>query len=348
MPSRSSPFRVTWLESDRPLARAVGRPLAAFLDIEAASGVFLLAATATAQNRTIQDGKLTIRYCKTLMPVGGIANPLSFSHLGFLKNFDVIHCLQFPTLVTEMAILSGAFHGRKAFVTDLAGGTYYCLSRVFPVERYVREFLLISEFNRGLNHRVQRPSRVIYGGVNTDFFSPDSVKADEPRFLYVGRIFDGKGIHDLIDALPEGAVLDIAGQCHDSGYLQELRKKSEGKKVFFHDSPSDLEILDKYRKARALVLPSLVDGGFTSAMEAMACGLAVVGTRVGSLPEVVKDGVSGFLVSPGRVDELRNRLLFCLEHPEEMKEMGRKGRERALENFTWRKTALRCLEAYRS
>lgn len=48
MPSRTSPFRATWLESDRPLARAVGRPLAAFLDIEAASGVFLLAATATA------------------------------------------------------------------------------------------------------------------------------------------------------------------------------------------------------------------------------------------------------------------------------------------------------------
>ncbi len=48
MPSRTSPFRATWLESDRPLARAVGRPLAAFLDIEAASGAFLLAATATA------------------------------------------------------------------------------------------------------------------------------------------------------------------------------------------------------------------------------------------------------------------------------------------------------------
>lgn len=48
MPPRTSPFRATWLESDRPLARAVGRPLASFLDIEAASGAFLLAATVAA------------------------------------------------------------------------------------------------------------------------------------------------------------------------------------------------------------------------------------------------------------------------------------------------------------
>lgn len=299
------------------------------------------------RSQTLMDGKLTVCYSKAPFYVGGVTNPFSLEHLKTLKDFDVIHCLQFKTIVTEMAIFIGAVLKKKVFVTDLAGGTYYCLSYLFPTEKLVREFLYISEFNRGINRQFLRPSRVIYGGVDTEFFSPSPEKPRR-RFLYVGRIFYLKGIHDLISALPEDAELDIVGQCHEPEYLKRIKTMSEGKKIAFYDSLPDGEVLEKYRAAAAVVLPSLVDGGFTSAMEAMACAAPVLSTRVGSMPEVVADGETGFLVDAGDVEALREKLIFLKSNPEAVLAMGEKARQRVLDRFTWEKVAERCLEAYQS
>lgn len=298
------------------------------------------------ENKEMMDGKLRVRYCRTLFLGGGIANPFSIAHIAELKNFDVVHCLQFKTLVTESALWAAAFFGKKSFVTDLAGGTHYCFSRFLPTEKLVREFLLISEFNRSLNRTTQRPSRIIFGGVDTAYFSPSPQTRGTGRFLYVGRIFRGKGIHHLIEALPEEDSLDIAGQCHDQAYFEELKVLARGKQIFFHDSLPDSEILEKYQTAAALVLPSLVDGGFTSAMEAMACGIPVIGASIGSLPEVVEHEKTGLLVPSADVQALRKAMMFMRENPDAAREMGGKARQSVLERFTWGKTAERCLEAY--
>ena len=299
------------------------------------------------REKILTDGKLTLRHSKVIFCIGGRANPFSVNYLKSLEAFDVIHCLQFKTMVTEMAVFLGAALKKKIFVTDLAGGTHYCLSRFFPTEKFVNEFLYISGYNRGLHGWVRRPFRIIYGGVDTDFFSP---LPEKPRgaFLYVGRIFYLKGIHDLIEALPEGAALDIVGQCHESEYLQKLKVMSQGRKISFYDSLPDREVLEKYRTAAAVVLPSLVDGGFTSAMEAMACATPVLGTRMGSLPEVVKEGVTGLLVDPGDQAALHEKILFFQKNPDAARVMGQKARQCVVEQFTWEKTADRCLDAYRS
>ena len=297
--------------------------------------------------KNIKDGKLNVRYCKTLFHAGGIANPFSVTHLMGLHNFDVVHCLQFKTLVTETAILLGALQKKKVFVTDLAGGTYYCLSHFFPTEKCVTEFLFISDYNRSLHGHLHQPSRIIYGGVDQDFFKPGAAPKSGRKILYVGRIFKLKGLHVLIEALPENGELEIVGQCHDSDYLANLKKMADGKKIRFYDSLPDSVVLEKYQQAAMTVLPSLVDGGFTSAMESMSCETPVIGTRFGSLPEVVEDGVTGWIVPPDDVPALRAKIEFLLSDPEKAAAMGKRGRQAVLQHFTWGGVAQRCLEAYK-
>jgi glycosyltransferase involved in cell wall biosynthesis len=81
-------------------------------------------------------------------------------------------------------------------------------------------------------------------------------------------------------------------------------------------------------------------------LEAMASGLPVVASRVGGVPEIVADGETGFLVAPGDVDELRDRLAQLLGDPGLAMKMGRRAREMIVEHFTWEHCAARCLAAY--
>jgi len=79
----------------------------------------------------------------------------------------------------------------------------------------------------------------------------------------------------------------------------------------------------------------------------MACGTPVVATQCGALPEVVQDGVTGFLVPPGNANALWEKIRFLLDRPERASAMGSAGRERVLREFTWDRVVGRCLKAYR-
>jgi glycosyltransferase involved in cell wall biosynthesis len=73
----------------------------------------------------------------------------------------------------------------------------------------------------------------------------------------------------------------------------------------------------------------------------------VILTDVASLPEIVEDGVTGFLVPPNNPEAIREKLQFLFDNPGTADEMGRRGREKVLSKFTWELTAQRCLHAYK-
>jgi len=81
-------------------------------------------------------------------------------------------------------------------------------------------------------------------------------------------------------------------------------------------------------------------------LEGMACGRPVICTRVASMPEIVEDGVCGFIVPPNDPVAIAERMRWLREHPTEAVAMGAAGRQRVLEKFTWPQVVRRCLEIY--
>ena len=93
------------------------------------------------------------------------------------------------------------------------------------------------------------------------------------------------------------------------------------------------------------MVPSLYEGFGLPVGEAMACRVPVICTTGGALPEVAGDAAR--LVPPGNASALRDAILELLDDPSQREALAEKGYERVLKEFTWEKTALRTVEAYR-
>jgi glycosyltransferase involved in cell wall biosynthesis len=94
------------------------------------------------------------------------------------------------------------------------------------------------------------------------------------------------------------------------------------------------EVAPFYATFDAVILPSANEGTPVSAIEALAGGRPVVATRVGGVPDVIRDGVDGFLVEPGAVDDLADSLARLARDPKLRDRMGEQGRERVLERYS--------------
>jgi glycosyltransferase involved in cell wall biosynthesis len=98
-------------------------------------------------------------------------------------------------------------------------------------------------------------------------------------------------------------------------------------------------------EGHATLVPELLG---QTLLEGMACGTPAICTDVASMPEVVEDGVTGFVVPPNDPARLGERLAWMREHPAVAAAMGAAGRRRVLERFTWSSVVDRCLDAYRT
>jgi glycosyltransferase involved in cell wall biosynthesis len=108
-------------------------------------------------------------------------------------------------------------------------------------------------------------------------------------------------------------------------------------------------IVELYAEAELAAVPSLYEGFSLPAVEAMACGVPIVSTTGGALPEVVgRDGDTALLVPPGDASALATAVLRALGDPALRARLGAAGRDRILERFTWRNTALGTVEHYRA
>lgn len=291
-------------------------------------------------------GPLEVHIYKPLGFARGLRfNPISFSFLSSLRGADIVHCYQAGTLVTDLAIIQGCLLWKAIFLTDLGGSADFSLWYHLPLWRGIRSLLAISDFNRARFRNASLPTQVIYGGVDAARFCPGGEK-NGGRLLHVGRILPHKGIHHLIDALPPGSGLDVIGPVSSGTYERQLREQAKDKDVVFYHQLSDGELILKYQTALATVLPALEDSGFTTVLESLACGTPVIVSSVGSLPEIVEEGIAGFLVPAHNPSALREKIEYLLSHPSISSKMGRRGREIVLKRFTWDAVAQRCLQAY--
>ena len=138
----------------------------------------------------------------------------------------------------------------------------------------------------------------IYHGVDTDFFTFNPSPQD--YFFYLGRITEDKGVHLAIDAALAAKVkLVIAGASYlEEGYWHKfIEPKIDGEQIKYvglADVPTKIEYL---RNAKGLLFPSQVAETFgLSMIEAMACGTPVIGWDIGSIPEVIQEKETGYVV----------------------------------------------------
>jgi glycosyltransferase involved in cell wall biosynthesis len=117
--------------------------------------------------------------------------------------------------------------------------------------------------------------------------------------------------------------------------------------VTFAGPQPHAELPRYYAIADAFVVPSTDHETFSVAScEAMSCQRPVIGTRVGGLPEVIRDGETGYLVPPGDPAALAERICMLLGDPAQRSRMGAAGREWTLEMFTWDRVIARMLACY--
>ncbi len=312
---------------------------------------------------TVEDG-LRVTVLRSFGTVGAHpAHPVGAGLFRHLRSADVVHAHQLWALPTQLAVRWAALLRKPVALTDhgLLPRRLGPLGRAVPAR--IDRFLTVSQHSAEMVGAPPDKTRVIYGGVEVDRFSPDPTAARSGA-LYVGRMTPHKGIDVLLRALPEGASLTVAGTAgHDRDlpereYPRLLRSLARGKDVRFVGEVPEGHLPELHRHAEVFVLPSVTRNCYghrvvisellgLSVLEAMASGTPVVASRVGGVPEVVADGVTGFLVEPGDVEGLRDRLATLLAHPALARRLGDNGRAAVCERFMWDACARRCLDAYR-
>jgi glycosyltransferase involved in cell wall biosynthesis len=290
---------------------------------------------------------------------GHPAHPLSLGLPAALAGASLVHTHHMRSAASRTAALTARLLGRRTAVTDhgLDGGDWRGL-----LPRLFDRFLAVSAYSaRELGSPPAR-TRIIYGGADRERFFPGP-EDDRSGVLFVGRLTPHKGVDRLIASLPPEAVLTIAGsEGHDrrppeSGYPSLLRGLAARKTVHFLGPVGEQELPVLYRSALVLVLPSVHRTCFGRdvrvsellglvLLEAMMSGTAVIASRLGGIPEVVEDGITGYLVTPGDERQLHDRIQKLLGDPGLARRMGRRARDLALERFTWQACAARCMVAY--
>jgi len=221
----------------------------------------------------------------------------------------------------------------------------------FVVSRYWQEAL---RRDYGLE------SQIVYNGIDLDDFAElPPRRSGDSTLLFVGGLEPRKGLDYLVRAMPliaervpETRLTVVAktgfrGTDQVSTFENLARELGVSDRILFRESVDQATLLSFYSECDVVVLPSRNEGWGLSLMEAMACTKPVVATRVGGIPELVRDGVDGILVEPGDLQQLTAAVVRLLSSSELRQRMGAAGRER-VKAFSWDDAARRVMAAYES
>lgn len=275
-----------------------------------------------------------------------------------LNNTGAVHLhAHFGTNTAEVAMLTRALggppysftvHGPEEFDSPQALGLREKIRRA-------RNVVAISSFGRSqlwrwADLRDWPKVQVVHCGLDAAFFGPGAEPPNTAaRLVCVGRLCEQKGQLLLIEAC---ARLHADGQPFELVLAGdgEMRPEVEAA-IARHGLAGSVRITgwvdsqrvrDEIAAARALVLPSFAEGLPVVLMEALAVGRPVLSTYVAGIPELVRDGVEGWLFEAGSVDAAAQAMRRCLQAPvEELRRMGEAGRARVLERHDAKAEAAR-------
>lgn len=260
----------------------------------------------------------------------GYLIPLAIKSLK-LKNFHVVHDVQLS--IPSGLIIKGKESSweHKIFLTK----TYEKINRLlfsFPEavispSRWLMDFYSGRKFFKN-QKKVILPNPYLKSGVKKDKAGDGKVF----NFLYVGQIEDFKGILFLIDSfkkLKKDYMLTVVG---DGSKLSEAKKISAGnKEIKFLGRLKNEETIKEYEKSDMTIVPSLCyENSPTVIYESLSVGTPVLASEIGGVGELVYDGVNGYKFRAGDADDLLEKINYCLDNRDKIREM----RSRAVESVS--------------
>jgi len=239
---------------------------------------------------------------------------------------------------SDFVHLGSSLHSRAARAYDLTLGRF--------VLRHAHEIVAISQAAADfVDELAGREAQVIYRGVDHERYdgvAPSAemsvIAAGRPVATFIGRLIDGKGVADLVEAFARlrevNALLCIVGDGPRRAELEALAQRlrlSEG--CVFLGYRRETEALALIRASDVVVNPSYTEGLPTSVLEAALLGRAILASDVGGTAEVVRDRESALLVPAGDVEALREGLSALLINPRLRSKLGLAARAQAVERF---------------
>jgi glycosyltransferase involved in cell wall biosynthesis len=197
---------------------------------------------------------------------------------------------------------------------------------------------------------------VVPNGVDSELFRPVPEIDREPGRIITTASADVplKGLAYLIEAVAklrterEVSLTVIGKENGKSAARDAIEKYDLHDVVEFKSGIGWLELVELYASAEVAVVPSLYEGFCLPAVEAMSCGVPLVATRAGAIPEVTgPHGQAALLVPPRDSEAIADRLRILLNDAGMRERLGGAGRTRAVERFSWRATAEATVAAYR-
>ena len=195
--------------------------------------------------------------------------------------------------------------------------------------------------------------RVVHNGINKEFFYPVHNGPRPENSIIVTNSADTplKGLRYLLEAVAQirkkqPVKLTVIGEPKKNGTIKKLVSELNIEDiVHFTGRIRNEEFAGYYSKATIAVVPSLYEGFGLPAAEAMACGVPLISTSGGALPEVVGD--AGIIVPPADAGALAREITFLFNHPDQRKKMAQAGIERVDAIFNWSKAAGDMVDVYR-
>ena len=285
------------------------------------------------------DGPKFVKLCVAIVGTVGVLWAVTLGrrrivHLHMASDASFVR----KSLIARMARLLGA-----RIIVHVHGAGFHVFFRESPprlqasirktLERANLVIALSDEWRVRLQRMAPRANiRVLPNPVAVDDFAPTlagrpEVPPEGGTVLFLGAFGKRKGIFDLLDAIPAVAATrqEVLFEMGGDKEVAEVRRLVEEKAL--HGNVRMLgwvtgdDKLAAFTRAHIYVLPSYHEGLPIGVLEAMAAGLPVVTTPVGGIPEVVKDGVNGLIISPGDVRALSAAVLRLLDDSELRKRM---------------------------
>jgi glycosyltransferase involved in cell wall biosynthesis len=217
---------------------------------------------------------------------------------------------------------------------------------------------LTEDMKRAMQAMYDRDIAIVPNGIDLKEYTSErpmqNVEGAEKRILFVGRLHPVKGVRYLLQAmsivhqeLPE-AKLILVGDGEEREYLENLTGSLGIRKyVEFVGRIPHERVPDYMHHADVFVLPSLSESFGLVNLEAMACGLPIVATRVGGIPDLIEDGANGYLIDPMNQQQIAEAVLKLLQNEMLWKEMSDNNRKE-VEKYRWNTVVATLEEIYQN